>query len=323
LKDLFNEDTPWHLWQPSIGTSDIDTRRITPQQSVFLFGAPEVPQSFIKKEILISGEHKNNLLRELKIMGISEQTLFSDLAGFFERNNVDSVYDKELAEDFYTSQIEKSRKEGDNVALTNNYSQRGIFRSALGKYEGAIEDFNEAIKISPQYAGAYNNRGLAKIELGKYKEAIEDYDNAIEINPQYTIAYNNRGNAKTKLGQYKEAIEDFDKAIGIDPQFAVAYASRGLTKTKLGRYEEAIEDYDEATKINPHLAHAYYYRGIILLFLSEWESAKTDLITAKNHGVDIAKLFQEVYRNVTEFEKKFNVPLPTDIKALLNYKNRD
>ena len=108
LKRFFEEDGQWHLWQPSIDNSAVDTQRITMQQSVFLFGLPEVESSMIEREILIPRDHKETLLRELETMGISEKTLFSDLAGFFERNTAASPYNRDLAEDYYTEEIRKS-----------------------------------------------------------------------------------------------------------------------------------------------------------------------------------------------------------------------
>ena len=108
LKRFFEEDGQWHLWQPSIDNSAVDTQRITMQQSVFLFGLPEVESSMIEREILIPRDHKETLLRELETMGISEKTLFSDLAGFFERNTAASTYNRDLAEDYYTEEIRKA-----------------------------------------------------------------------------------------------------------------------------------------------------------------------------------------------------------------------
>ena len=36
----------------------------------------------------------------------------------------------------------------------------------LAIIQGAIEDYNKAIEINPQYAEAFNNRGIAKYALG-------------------------------------------------------------------------------------------------------------------------------------------------------------
>ena len=113
LKTFFEEDGQWHLWQPSIDNSAVDTQRITMQQSVFLFGLPEVEPSMIERKILIPKDRKETLLQELEAIGISERTLFSDLAGFFERNTAASPYNRDLAEDYYTEEIRKAGAQGD------------------------------------------------------------------------------------------------------------------------------------------------------------------------------------------------------------------
>ena len=42
------------------------------------------------------------------------------------------------------------------------------------------------------------NRGNAKAELKEYKGAIKDYDKAIELDPNFAGAYMNRGNVKNE-----------------------------------------------------------------------------------------------------------------------------
>ena len=231
------------------------------------------------------------------------------------------------------------------------YTNRGIIKDRLELHEKAIEDFDEAIKINPKYAVAYTNKGIAKANLELHKEAIKNFDEAIKINPNDAIAYTNRGVAKAKLGQYEEAIQnhdqainiipilanpyynrgnanfnlkqykdaikDYDKAIKINPKSTRAYYRRGTANFNLEQYKEAIKYFDEAININPKFAEAYYNRAIALLCLSKWEDAKADLTTAKNKGADIVGVFQKQFKSVSDFEKKFNVKLPDDIKALL------
>ena len=62
-----------------------------------------------------------------------------------------------------------------------------------GRYEQAIEDYDQAIRLNPEDADAYYNRGIVYYELGQLERAIEDYDEAIRLNPEYTKAYYNRG----------------------------------------------------------------------------------------------------------------------------------
>ena len=61
--------------------------------------------------------------------------------------------------------------------------------------------------------GAYNNRGNAKQKRGQYDAAAADYDEAIRLKPDYSEAYNNRGISKGKLGLTDEARKDFETAL--------------------------------------------------------------------------------------------------------------
>ena len=71
--------------------------------------------------------------------------------------------------------------------ILNSYGQKyeefdslGQLKATHSDYRGAIEDYNKAIELKPDYAEAYNNRGLAKLRL-------DDKIGAIEVNnPDYT-----------------------------------------------------------------------------------------------------------------------------------------
>ncbi|MGL4502860.1 MAG: tetratricopeptide repeat protein, partial [Planktothrix sp.] len=56
------------------------------------------------------------------------------------------------------------------------YVSRGNARYDLKDYQGAISDYDKALKIDPNNAIAYINRGLARSELKDYQGAISDYD---------------------------------------------------------------------------------------------------------------------------------------------------
>lgn len=106
---------------------------------------------------------------------------------------------------------------------------------------GAVAGTNLAI--------AYNNRGAARDALGENRQAIEDYDKALEIEPDYAAVYYNRGRAYDALAEYAKAIENYDRAIELDPSFADAYQNRGVSYESLGEYEKAQRDWEKAIEL--------------------------------------------------------------------------
>ena len=95
----------WYLWAPTLDSRKVDTERMTMQQSVFLFGLPEMDRKMIAGEIIIPADHKEKVRTELAKMGISEETLFADLLGFFERNTSGCSYNLTLVEPYYGEKL--------------------------------------------------------------------------------------------------------------------------------------------------------------------------------------------------------------------------
>ena len=83
------------------------------------------------------------------------------------------------------------------------------------------------------------------LETNKIQESIFAFDQAIRLSPDYAEAYHDRAIAKGRLGQHEEAIADLDQAIYLKPDYVVAYCNRGIAKSQIGKYEAAIADYDQ------------------------------------------------------------------------------
>lgn len=73
-----------------------------------------------------------------------------------------------------------------------DWVKKGNKLSDQGKYNDAVQAYDKALEIDPQYAQAWNDKGLALDNLLKYNAAIECFDNAIKINPQLSAAKNNK-----------------------------------------------------------------------------------------------------------------------------------
>ena len=62
-----------------------------------------------------------------------------------------------------------------------------------GYWKNNIELFNHALQVTKNNYLAHNNLGIALFDEGKIEEAIDHYNKAIRIKPDYVYAYNNRG----------------------------------------------------------------------------------------------------------------------------------
>jgi tetratricopeptide (TPR) repeat protein len=72
------------------------------------------------------------------------------------------------------------------------YFDRALAKHDKGDYQGAIADYNQAIKLKPHAANAYYNRGITHANLGDKKRAIADYTQTIKLKPDYPTVYNSR-----------------------------------------------------------------------------------------------------------------------------------
>src|SRR5262249_46460690 len=136
-----------------------------------------------------------------------------------------------------------------NVELCN-----GVDRTSLDIQIGGCTALIDSGKETPQtLVIAYNNRGNAYTAKGEYDRAIQDYDQSIKLDPNYARAFNNRGVAYQTKGEYDRAIDDFDESIKLNPQYASAFANRAQTYLNKGEYERAVLDYDEAIRLKPTL----------------------------------------------------------------------
>jgi len=136
---------------------------------------------------------------------------------------------------------------------TGELLDRGLALYDQGKYDKAVQAFDEATRLDPKFAEAWNNKGRALYGQKKHHEAIQAYEKAIELNPQYVNAWRNKGLALKKLGNYDEAINCYGEAIRLDPNHADTWYSKGLALDDQGNYDEAIECYEKARELNPQL----------------------------------------------------------------------
>ncbi len=179
--------------------------------------------------------------------------------------------------------IRREAKRNDAIFTATQLIAQGLRENDKKEFDKAIEYYNKAIALVPNYALAYNNLGIAYRKKGEYNRAIECYNKAIAINPNYTLAYFNLGNANVHMRQYDKAVEFFNKVITIDPNFTYkyrVYSNIGAAYYLKGENYNAADWFGKAIELNPKDAKLHYNRGQAYVGVREYKKAKLDFAKA-------------------------------------------
>ncbi|TAE11595.1 MAG: tetratricopeptide repeat protein [Oscillatoriales cyanobacterium] len=145
-----------------------------------------------------------------------------------------------------------------------------------GNLGGAIECYQRAIAIDPNYAAAHSNLGVVKQQSGRLTEAIAHYRQALEIDPNLAETASNLGSALAEAGENEGAIAQYQRALSLNPNCAEALVNLGLLREEQGDVGEAVRLYEQAIQVNPDCAVAYLNLGIALEERGEETGANYD-----------------------------------------------
>ena len=172
-----------------------------------------------------------------------------------------------------------------------DWFDRGVKKKEEGDYEGAIEDFTQAILLDPNYAEAYLCRGYIRKGLKDYKGVIEDVNEAIRLAPNDETAFELQAGFLNYLND-EVGIEDVNEVIRLKPNCALAYFWRGYIRNELKDYKGAIEDVNEVIRLKPNCALAYFWRGYIRNELKDYKGVIEDVNEAIRLAPNDEKAFE-------------------------------
>lgn len=137
------------------------------------------------------------------------------------------------------------------------YFDHGVDLYNKDRDREAIEAFQQATRIDPNYAEAYYRLGLAYAVVGQkedaqaaHERAIEEYKQIIRSTPEDAAAHFTMAEAYSRLGRYEEAVKSYKQAVRLHPDDSDMYYELGLAHTKLAQYQEAVAALGKATAID-------------------------------------------------------------------------
>jgi len=139
------------------------------------------------------------------------------------------------------------------------HNDRGLELFSKGQFDGAMKEYQEAIRSDPKLAAAHNNLGSAYFATGRFEDAATSFKHACELDPDYGQAFFNLALSQIKLGHEQEANETLNAALH-------AYNSAGEAQMKAGHFKEAEEAFLGMLQIDPEYAPALLRLGLVYNF---------------------------------------------------------
>jgi len=171
------------------------------------------------------------------------------------------------------------------------FVKQGIAFNLKGDFDSAINSFNKALQLDPQYAPAFENRGEARMKQGELVDAIADFTQTLKIQPENDAALFHRGLAESGQGDFDAAIADFGRTIELQPRSFEAFLERGRARYFKGDPDGAISDASQALMLNPGLSVARFIRGLAYGDKGDNEKAAGDFQQAARAGMAEAALW--------------------------------
>lgn len=105
------------------------------------------------------------------------------------------------------------------------FKRAELRKDYMGGCQRAIPDYTMAIKLK-KIPKAYYKRGLCMTKQGLYHIAVRDFNNCLKIRPNYGgRVYFARAEAYAKLNMVKEALRDLKLTVKHDPKYRKAVES--------------------------------------------------------------------------------------------------
>jgi tetratricopeptide (TPR) repeat protein len=273
---------------------------------IWFFGNLIIESSIIGLELVF--EHRNYLPTMFVILAIVSLTfrylkhvlpaaIALSLVGAlfcgwtFERNK---VWADEIT--LYRDSAAKS------PAKARSHNNLGAALSRQDRVKEAIEKFQTALKINPQFSDAHYNLGYALARTENLDEGILHFREAVRVEPKRVKYLNNLGAALILKGDYSEAVDHFKTALKTNPSDADVHNNIGLAYKKRGQPGAAMQHFSRAVVLDPRHAGALINRGAMQMDQGQLEAAGKDFARA----LEIRPGYVKARLNLEEVQQRKN-----------------
>jgi tetratricopeptide (TPR) repeat protein len=152
--------------------------------------------------------------------------------------------------------------------------EQGLKLQKENQREKALNSFNQAIELYPEYFQALTERANLLMGGGQLAEAVADFERALRLNEKYVPALRGLGYCQMQQKQFEAAVSNLERAFVMEPQAPLTLLLLGYANLSLGRYEPAKQCLEEALKLGPEsAARAHVYLAEVFAHEQKFKEA--------------------------------------------------
>lgn len=145
------------------------------------------------------------------------------------------------------------------------HATRGVQLAKKGMLDEAIDEFDTAVRLQPDFLHAHVEAAIALTRKGMPDEAMARLNKALKLDPNHSRAHGNAGIVLARSGKLDEAIDRFQKALEIDPYYRTAHANLGRICLEQGKLDQATVHFGAAVELDEKDPLAHFELGNVLL----------------------------------------------------------
>ena len=117
--------------------------------------------------------------------------------------------------------------------------------------ERAIEAYERAIELDPDFADAHCNLGAVSYNLGRRPTARRSFERALELEPWHVEAHFNLGNLLEEDGRHEMALRHYQAALQADPLHADLHVNIALVYEHLNFLRKGRDHWRRYLQLEP------------------------------------------------------------------------
>jgi len=196
----------------------------------------------------------------------------------------------------YASMVERNPEKRLRLLLelTKKYPQEKDFHSELGlvyqssnKSAEAIEEYEKALALDPNFGFAINQAGYVYAQMGESEKAIQYFERYASINPGDANPVDSIAELYLRMGRLDEAAAKYQKALDIKPDFYSSCSGLAYVFALQENYPETrhwIEEFIARAPTPTAKMEGYWLKAFYDYLLGCWDESLAEYLAIKEQG---------------------------------------